>query len=116
MWRSAPTGHRLATGGEDDTVRLWNADTGQPIGEPAHRPHGPGIWCRVQPRRPAVASAGRDDTVRLWPVAATPQMLCNKLTANMSHKQWRDWVSSDIGYITLCPGLPIPADGATGQN
>jgi hypothetical protein len=29
------------------------------------------------------------------------------LTANMSHKQWRDWVSPDIGYITACPGLPI---------
>ena len=63
-----------------------------------------------------VASAGRDDTVRLWPVTATPQMLCNKLTANMSHKQWRDWVSPNIGYITLCPGLPIPADSATGPT
>jgi hypothetical protein len=54
--------------------------------------------------------------LRLWPVAATPQMLCSKLTANMSHKQWRDWVSSDIGYITMRPGLPIPDGGATGQT
>jgi hypothetical protein len=38
-------------------------------------------------------------------------MLCAKLTANLSHQQWRDWVSPDIGYTTLCPGLPIPADG-----
>jgi hypothetical protein len=43
-------------------------------------------------------------------------MLCSKLTANMSHKQWRDWVSSDIGYITMRPGLPIPDGGATGQT
>ena len=43
-------------------------------------------------------------------------MLCSKLTANMSHKQWRDWVSSDIGYITMFPGLPIPDGGATGQT
>jgi hypothetical protein len=63
-----------------------------------------------------VASASGDDTVRLWPVTATPQMLCSKLTANMSHKQWRDCVSSDIGYITMCPGLPIPDGGATGQT
>ena len=29
-----PVGHRLATGGEDNTARLWNGDTGQPIGDP----------------------------------------------------------------------------------
>jgi len=28
----------------------------------------------------------------------------------MSHQQWRDWVSPDIDYIEVCPGLPIPAD------
>jgi hypothetical protein len=35
-------------------------------------------------------------------------MLCGKLTANMSHKQWNDWGVADIGYITVCTGLPIP--------
>jgi len=35
-------------------------------------------------------------------------MLCDKLTTNMSHQQWRDWVSPDIDYVTLCPGLPVP--------
>jgi hypothetical protein len=37
-------------------------------------------------------------------------MLCDKVTANMSHKQWREWVSPDIDYIKLCPALPVPAD------
>jgi hypothetical protein len=27
-----------------------------------------------------------------------------------SHKQWRNWVSPDIPYTTVCPGLPIPPD------
>jgi hypothetical protein len=40
----------------------------------------------------------------------TPGELCAKLTANMSRKQWSDWVSPQISYITMCPGLPIPAD------
>jgi hypothetical protein len=41
--------------------------------------------------------------VRIWPAIATPEMLCDKLTANMSHKQWREWVSADIelGRIVL---------------
>jgi WD40 repeat protein len=57
-----------------------------------------------------LASASSDRTIRLWPADATPKMLCDKLTANMSHRQWRDWVSPDIGYRTLCPGLPIAPD------
>ena len=30
--------------------------------------------------------------------------MCAKLTTNMSHQQWRDWVSPDIDYIEACPG------------
>jgi len=32
------------------------------------------------------------------------------LATNMSHKQWRDWVSPDIDYIKACPDLPITPD------
>ena len=31
--------------------------------------------------------------------------MCAKLTANMSHQQWRDWVSPGIDYIMGCPDL-----------
>jgi WD40 repeat protein len=57
-----------------------------------------------------LASASYDKTVRIWPAIATPQMLCGKLTADMSHKLWREWISPDIEYVELCPVLPIPGD------
>jgi len=57
-----------------------------------------------------LASASYDKTVRIWPAIATLQMLCAKLTADMSHKQWREWISPDIEYVELCPGLAIPGD------
>jgi len=43
-----------------------------------------------------------------WPGQPVwPELLCAKLTANMSHQQWNDWVSPDIPYKPGCPDLPI---------
>ena len=58
-----------------------------------------------------IASGSCDSTVRLWPAYPDPaSALCAKLTTNMSHQQWRDWVSPDIDYIKVCPDLPVAPD------
>ena len=58
-----------------------------------------------------IVSGSADNTLRLWP-AYRPhgRTLCAKLTTNMSHQQWRDWVSPDIDYIKVCPDLPVAPD------
>ena len=46
----SPDGKRIVTGGADNTARLWDAATGQPIGEPlGHQDGGQGRG--LQPRR-----------------------------------------------------------------
>jgi WD40 repeat protein len=58
-----------------------------------------------------IVSGSDDKTVRLWPMYPDPaSAMCAKLTTNMSHKQWRDWVSPDIDYIKGCPDLPVAPD------
>ena len=58
-----------------------------------------------------IASGGADKTLRLWPTYPEPaSAMCARLTTNMSHQQWRDWVSPDIDYIKVCPDLPIAPD------
>ena len=79
------------------TVPVWPV-SGSPIGFPVSASHT------------RIASGG-DNTGRLWPTYADPaSAMCAKLTTNMSHQQWRDWVSPNIDYIKLCLNLPIAPD------
>ncbi len=52
-----------------------------------------------------------EGVVRKWPIfESVTTELCGRLTANMSRKTWREWVSADIEYRRLCPALPIAPD------
>lgn len=60
-----------------------------------------------------IVSGSADKTLRLWPVLdAWADILCAKLTRNMSHAEWRRWVG-DLPYQKQCPSLPDPADAPT---
>jgi WD40 repeat protein len=107
----SPNGRRLATAESEGTLQLWDATTGQPFGAFLEGHTGPVLGVAFSPDGRRLASAGTDSTVRLWPADASPEMLCAKLTSNMSRQQWRDWVSPDMGYVKLCPGLPIAGSG-----
>ena len=106
----SPDGRRIVSGSYDRTLRVWDADTGQAVGAPLTGHTDTVTAVAFGPDGRLLASASSDKTVRLWPAVASREDLCAKLTANMSRKQWREWVSPDIPYMKICQDLPIPPD------
>ena len=73
----SPDGSTIATGGMDNTVRLWNAQSGQAIGGPLRGHHKYITSLAWEPYhlqtlgRPRVASASKDASVRVWDVVGS---------------------------------------------
>jgi WD40 repeat protein len=106
----SPDGQRLATAGNDQTVQLWSLETRQPLGDSIAGHTNEVSSVAFSPDGHLLATGSWDGTVRLWPGYGDAASLCDKLNTNMSHKQWRDWVSPDIDYIKVCPDLPVAPD------
>ncbi|EGV62022.1 hypothetical protein CANTEDRAFT_131464 [Yamadazyma tenuis ATCC 10573] len=92
----SPCGTMIATGSMDNTVRLWEADSGKPLGKPLV---GHGKWITSltwEPLHlvaanavPRVASGSKDGTVRVWDTSARVcEMTMSGHTNSVSCVRW----------------------------
>ena len=61
----SPDGKRVVTASEDKTARVWDADTGKPMGEPMTHGEG-GFSAGFSPDGKHVVTASLDKTARVW--------------------------------------------------
>ncbi len=106
----SPDGTRLVSASDDKTLRVWDTTDGHAVGEPLTGHDGAVRGVAYSPDGALIASVSEDKTVRLWPGSVTTEMLCNKLTENMSTRQWDEWVSASIDYEKPCTDLPVRHD------
>jgi WD40 repeat protein len=100
----------IATGGEDEMVRLWDISSGtpQPLGAPLEGHKNWVYSVAFSPNNDQIVSGSGDGNLHLWsPPAKLEDLICSKLTTNMSKQQWREWVQVSLDdYKQFCRGLP----------
>jgi hypothetical protein len=126
----SPNGKILASGSEDNSIRLWEVTTRQPLGAPLTG-HTDTIWSVAwSPDGKTLASGSKDKTIRwwdseddtiiLWNVDVTSQWFqsssdplhvraCRIANRNLTREEWKQYMV-DSSYRATCPELPIPKD------
>lgn len=70
----SPDGSRLLSGGEDETVRIWNLDRTQPIVLEGHSGVVTAVAWTRDARRVVSASGDGDHSIRIWDVEQRQQL------------------------------------------
>jgi flagellar biosynthesis GTPase FlhF len=97
----SPDGSRIVSGSDDKTLRLWDARTGQAIGQPLTG-HQSAVWSvAFSPDGSRIVSGSSDNTVRVWDARGNwLTVACNRLKYHPLLNQ-PEAVTSDKEFIAI---------------
>ena len=72
----SPNGSRIISGSADNTARVWDAHTGNPVTEPLVGHSDQVMAVTFSPHSTMVVSASRDETIRMWDAETGAKIRC----------------------------------------
>lgn len=92
---------------DDRTLQFWSADDLTPIG---NRIDASGLGAPLEFSSDDKHLVGFNSSNYVVTPKGWSDIICKKLTKNMSLAEWNEWVSPDIPYKKQCENLPIGLD------
>jgi WD40 repeat protein len=108
----SPDGKTLASGSEDNTIRLWDVTSRQPLGPPLTGHTRTVASVAFSPDGKTLASGSSDNTIILWDVSfeSWKDRACRIANRNLTREEWKQYIGDIEPYRATCPGLPIQTE------